>query len=65
MSKAMIQQASNAVTTTINWEALAAVERDLPKMSDEDVRQSYNACDAGSAEADLFAGEMKRRNLDD
>jgi hypothetical protein len=44
---------------------LVALEQRLPTMTDAEVRRGYNACEVESPEADLYAGEMERRDLDD
>jgi hypothetical protein len=45
--------------------SLADLKRRLPDMPDAEVTRGYNACEVESPEADLYAGEMERRNLDD
>lgn len=40
-------------------------EAKIATMSDAEIVRAYNASEVETEEADLLAGEMERRNLDD
>jgi len=42
-----------------------ALETRLAAMPDQEVARFYNQCEVESEEADIAAGEMERRNIDD
>lgn len=44
---------------------IAVEEARLSELSAEQLLEEWRACEAGTACADLIAGEMERRNLDD
>lgn len=43
----------------------AALEANLRAVTDSEVRDAWHRAEVESREADLLAGEMERRNLDD
>ena len=41
------------------------LEARLAAMTEQDVARAYNAAEVESEEADIIAGEMERRDIDD
>jgi hypothetical protein len=41
-----------------------ALEQQLSAMTEQEVARAYNKAEVGSPEADVIAGEMERRHID-